>query len=171
MTFGWPLRIVVLIGALFLIQSLWSISRVSVSPLPVNHNMPKFSDIDLSKAPRNEDYQNGVRRGFEGVKRECTAATLGEFAHAITWFYIDAVETAKRVGVANIEELPSWGVEDRKIDNYVAALAQAGVLKREHFTGAFGRAEGRIPLSPQGDVPHDYPAWAKAPASLNCPRA
>ena len=91
MTFGWPLRIVVLIGALFLIDSFWSISRVSVSPLPVNHNMPKFSDIDLSKAPRNEDYQNGVRRGFEGVKRECTAATLGEFAHAITWFYIDAV--------------------------------------------------------------------------------
>lgn len=173
MSLRWPLRIVGLIGIVFLLQSMWSISLVSFKPLPVNREMPKFSDVAKKIDPNydpNQVYRNGVWSGFGWIRHGCTAQNMREFAGSIATFYENAVGNARRAGVARIEDAPGWSKEDQKIDNYVAALAEARVLRPEYFLERALRPGSRIPLNPQGPVSQVFPDWAEPPLTLGCPR-
>jgi len=172
-TFGWPLRILAFIGVLFLIQNMWSISVVRLEPLPVNSDMPSFSDIAKEINPNydaNRIFRTSVWSAFGRLKDKCTWENMREFAGAVQTFYENAVGNARRAGVARVEDAPAWSSEDQKIDNYVAALARAGILRLEHFVRSENVAGSRIPLSVQGNIPHVYPDWAEPPLTLGCAR-
>jgi hypothetical protein len=174
MAIGWPLRIVLIIGVVFIVQHFWSISRVRVEPLPVNHDMPSFKDV-ASEAGIDYDagayYRQSVQRDFAALKEECNADTLREFGHSVGWFYINAAGTASRAGVSRIEDAPSWSGEDQRLHNYVGALAETGVLRAEHFSASeLRRSNGQIPVA-GGEFPHVYPEWSEPPLTLGCPHA
>jgi hypothetical protein len=147
---------------------------VTVEPLPVNPALPTFAEVAKKAGiehDKNNTYRDSVQRTFEDLKKECNASALAEFGNSVTWFYINAVGEAQRAGVTRIEEAPGWSTDDERIDNYVAALAKAGILKAEHLGANAGRAEGQIPLSVEGVVPRNYPDWAEPPLTLGCKRA
>ena len=166
---GWPLRIVILVGVVLIAQQFWSISTVRYEPLPVSSDLPKFSDVNPD-FDRSKTYRGSVRAAFERLKDNCTQDTLREFAHAATWFYINAVGSAGRAGVSGIENAPGWSQDNENIDNYIAAMAEAGVLRSEHLPANAGRAEGRIPIDNDFGAERIYPDWAEPPLTLGCPR-
>jgi hypothetical protein len=173
MAFRWPLRILGLIGIIFLIQNMWSISLVRMEPLPVNPDMPSFSDVAKEIDPdydENQFFRTGVWSGFGRIKDDCRPENMREFAGNVRTFYENAIGNARRAGVSRIEDAPGWSQEDTKIDNFVAALARAGMLRLEHFVRQENVAGSRIPLSVEGDIPHVYPDWAEPPLTLDCPR-
>ena len=172
---GWPIRILLLIGAIFVAQNLWSISVVRVEPLKPSADIPTFNDVrkKIGAEPLDhaETYRLGVQRAFLGVKEACTEESMRGLAHSVAWMYINAVGSAARAGAPRMQDGPAWGKEEALIHNYVGALAQAGVLRTEHFSsGDLGRTEGQIPLAGDQDFPHVYPDWAEPPLTLDCPR-
>jgi hypothetical protein len=170
---GWPLRIALLIGVIFFAQHFWSISSVRLEPLPVNHDMPSFSDVAAEAGIEYDPgatYRQSVERAFAGLKQDCTDDALREFGHSVGWFYINAVGAAERAGATRLEDGPSWGTEEQRIHNFVGALANAGVLREEHFSGSeLRRSKDQIPLA-GGEFPHVYPEWAEPPLTLGCSR-